>query len=148
MAKGHCIAAQQLLSSVVIMSRGQTSQLALMLLLEKIAEQQIAAARDRGELDNLPGQGKPLALDDDVGVPQDLRAGYRVLMNGGFIPPEICHLKEFRDVESMLRHADTDQDKKSLLLRLSMLRSKLPALRLTTSYSARYRDQILQKLAE
>lgn len=117
-----------------------------MLLLEKIAEQQIAAARDRGELDNLPGHGKPLVLDDDSSVPGDLRLGYRLLKRSGYIPPEINQLKEIRSVESMLQHAETDTDKKRLLLQLSLLRSKMPALRLTTSFASHYRDKILQKL--
>jgi len=33
----------------------------------------------RGEFDNLPGTGKPLALDDDTLVLPELRAAYRVL---------------------------------------------------------------------
>jgi len=117
-----------------------------MLLFDKIAEQKITLARDRGELDNLPGQGKPLVLDDDSAVPSDMRAAYRVMKNSGFMPPEIAHLKDVRQVESMLMQAETNEEKKRLLLKLSLLRSKLPALKLTTSAASRYQDKILQKL--
>ena len=118
-----------------------------MLFIEKIAEQHISAARDRGEFDNLPGQGRPLALDDDVSVPPELRAGYRVLKNSGFIPPEVEQLRDIRSVESLLAQAESDKEKKRLLLKLSLLRSKLPALQLTTSGLQRYQDKILQRLA-
>jgi hypothetical protein len=45
-----------------------------MLALELIAEQRICEAVSRGELDDLPGAGRPLALDDDPLIPEELRA--------------------------------------------------------------------------
>jgi hypothetical protein len=44
-----------------------------MLLFELIAEQKIREAIERGELDHLPGQGRPLDLTDDRLVPEELR---------------------------------------------------------------------------
>ncbi len=117
-----------------------------MLLTEQIAEQLIIAARDRGELDNLPGQGRPLALDDDSAVPPELRASYRILKNSGYIPAEVEQLRQVRQVESLLAQAESDNDKKTLLLKLSLLRSKLPSLQLATAGTQRYRDKILQRL--
>lgn len=43
-----------------------------------IAEQKIAAAVARGELSNLPGEGRPLDLDDDALIPEDLRMAIKV----------------------------------------------------------------------
>src|SRR5438552_8260220 len=60
-----------------------------MLMLDFLAEQKIAEAVSRGELDHLPGQGRPLALDDDPLIPEDLRVAYRILKNGGFVPAEV-----------------------------------------------------------
>ena len=40
-----------------------------MLLIQRIAEEKVLAAIERGELDNLPGQGKPLVMDDDSAGP-------------------------------------------------------------------------------
>jgi hypothetical protein len=60
-----------------------------MLSLDAIAERRIREAQERGELDDLPGAGAPLALDDDALIPEDLRAAYRVLKNSGFLPPEL-----------------------------------------------------------
>lgn len=55
-----------------------------MLLLESLAEKKIADAVARGELDALPGAGRPLELDDDALVPEDLRMAHRILKNSGF----------------------------------------------------------------
>ncbi|HOH09159.1 MAG TPA: DUF1992 domain-containing protein, partial [bacterium] len=65
-----------------------------------IAEQRIAAAMERGEFDNLPGQGQPLAAEDLSGVPEDLRMAYKVLKNAGCLPPEI---ELSNEVESLRR---------------------------------------------
>jgi hypothetical protein len=55
-----------------------------MALFELLAERKIAEAVSRGELDDLPGAGKPLALDDDALIPEDLRLAYRILKKAGF----------------------------------------------------------------
>ena len=114
--------------------------------LNQIAEQQIIAARARGEFDNLPGQGKPLVLDDDSAVPPDQRASFRVLKNSGYVPAELDQLKELRQLETGLAAAETDNEKKQLLLKLSLLRSRLPALTLTASGAQQYHDRLLRRL--
>jgi len=62
--------------------------------LVRIAEEKIREAMARGEFDNLPGAGKPLALEDDSMVPEDLRVPYKVLKNAGCLPPELEMRKE------------------------------------------------------
>jgi hypothetical protein len=57
-----------------------------------LAERRIAEAIARGELDGLPGAGRPLELDDDSLVPQELRAAHRILKNAGIAPPEVKKL--------------------------------------------------------
>ena len=57
--------------------------------LELIAEVRIAEAASRGELDELPGAGKPLDLDDDLLVPEEQRMANRILRNAGFTPREV-----------------------------------------------------------
>lgn len=56
---------------------------------ELIAERKIEEALARGELRGLPGEGRPLDLDDDALVPEDLRMAYRILKNAGFAPQEV-----------------------------------------------------------
>lgn len=70
-----------------------------MSLLERLADAHIDAAAERGELDNLAGAGKPLDLNDDRGVPAELRAGYRLLRNARFVPPENQAHREIRDIQ-------------------------------------------------
>jgi hypothetical protein len=54
------------------------------LALELLAERKIAEAAERGELDDLPGAGQPLALDDAALIPEELRMAHRILKNSGF----------------------------------------------------------------
>ena len=60
-----------------------------MLALELLAERKIAEAVSRGEFDALPGAGRPLDLEDDALVPEELRMAYRILKNAGFTPKEV-----------------------------------------------------------
>jgi len=61
-------------------------------MLDFLAERRIAEAVSRGELDDLPGAGRPLDLDDDALVPEDLRVANRILKNAGVAPPEVKKL--------------------------------------------------------
>jgi hypothetical protein len=56
---------------------------------DEIAERKIAEAIARGELDDLPGAGRPLELDDDRLIPGELRMAYRILKNAGYAPAEV-----------------------------------------------------------
>ncbi|ORM81266.1 hypothetical protein HA42_11405 [Pantoea deleyi] len=79
-----------------------------MWLVDELAEQHIRAALQKGELSNLPGAGKPLQLDDDSHVPPELRAGYRLLKNAGFLPPELELRREAVEVNDLIRQLDPD----------------------------------------
>lgn len=59
-------------------------------------EEIIQQATERGEFDNLAGMGKPLNLDDETPYTAEKAAGYRLLKNNGYAPPEIELLKEIR----------------------------------------------------
>lgn len=61
---------------------------------ESLIEQRIREATARGEFDDLPGTGRPLDLDDDMLVPEDLRVAHRILKNSGYVPPEAQQLAE------------------------------------------------------
>ncbi len=60
-----------------------------MLALEWIAERRIAEAVSQGAFEDLPGAGRPLALEDDALVPEELRIAHRILKNAGFLPREV-----------------------------------------------------------
>lgn len=60
-----------------------------MTIFDTLAERHIQAALESGELQGLAGEGKPLTLDDDSHIPPELRVGYRLLKNAGYLPPGI-----------------------------------------------------------
>jgi DnaJ family protein C protein 28 len=56
---------------------------------QSLIDQIMNKAQADGLMDNLPGQGQPLNLDDDAMVPDEYRLGYRMLKASGFAPPWI-----------------------------------------------------------
>lgn len=98
-----------------------------MTLMERVAEQQIAAAEERGELSGLPGEGRPLALDDLSGVPRDLRPAYLMLRSAGFEPPELHTRKLIREAEDLLDACADEEvhERRRLSARLAVLQSRL-----------------------
>jgi hypothetical protein len=90
-------------------------------LFEQLVEQRVAEAQARGEFDKLPGQGQPLQLEDDSMVPEELRAGYRLLKNAGYLPPQLQMQREIREVEQLIRQARAVEQKASLQRRLHAL---------------------------
>ena len=90
---------------------------------DAIAERKIAEAIARGELDDLPGAGKPLELDDS-NVPEDLRVAYRILKNAGFVPPQVDSLREIGQLERLVQEKAVDDPAKAKILRkIALLRS-------------------------
>jgi hypothetical protein len=121
-----------------------------MWLIDSLAEEQIQAAIRRGDLDRLPGQGRPLNLADDAGVPEHLRAGYRLLKNAGCLPPEMTLRREIRSLEALLGQIEADHEARPLRQRLGLLRTRL-ALRGRESslllQEDAYRRKLLCRLA-
>ena len=76
-----------------------------MRLFERIAEERIRDAMEEGLFDNLPGKGKPLNLDDDSGVPEDLRLAYKVLKNANCLPIEMELRKQVFSLRQLLAAA-------------------------------------------
>ncbi|AET69522.1 protein of unknown function (DUF1992) [Desulfosporosinus orientis DSM 765] len=69
---------------------------------KQLAEDRIQQAMRNGEFDNLPSRGKPINLDYWASLPQEIRAGYMVLKNGGFVPEEVQLLKEINEFQEQL----------------------------------------------
>jgi hypothetical protein len=86
-----------------------------------IAERRISEAQARGELDDLPGAGAPLALDDDALVPEDLRVAHRILKNAGLLPPQLEPHREIREIEALLLQVDDEGARTRLVSRINVL---------------------------
>ena len=121
-----------------------------MWLLDQWAERHILDAQRKGELDNLPGSGEPLILDDDSHVPPELRAGYRLLKNAGCLPPELEHRKEAVMLNDLLKGVqESDPRYAELSRRLALLELKLRQAGLNTDFlRGDYADKLLQKINE
>lgn len=97
-----------------------------MLVFEFLAERRIEEAAARGEFDNLPGRGRPLELDDDALIPEDLRAAYRILKNAGYVPPEVEALNEIAQLEKLVHAADCDAAARAKAVRkLALLKTRV-----------------------
>src|SRR5215210_5767278 len=69
---------------------------------ESLIDQIMNKAQADGLMDNLPGQGQPLQLDDDALVPDEYRLGNRMLKSSGFAPPWIEAKREIEQESAKL----------------------------------------------
>lgn len=63
---------------------------------ERAVEKQIREAIERGDFENLPGQGKALDLGEDPFTPRDWQLAYKILKDAGMAPDWIEQDKEIR----------------------------------------------------
>ena len=115
---------------------------------QKIAEDRIREAVERGELDDLPGKGHPLELEDDSHLPAELRMAYKVLKNAGYTPPELDIKNEIIQVEDLLMQAPDEKTRYQAMKRLNYLTMKLAELRPRSAMleEHRYAGRILDRL--
>ena len=78
---------------------------------QKIIEKRIKEAQENGDFDNLPGKGKPIHLEDDRNIPEELRLTYKILKNADCLPPELELRKEIRTMEDMLDNIPDEKEK-------------------------------------
>ena len=88
---------------------------------DRIAEERIRTAQQEGAFDNLPGKGKPLNLEDDSGVPEDLRLTYKVLKNSNCLPVELELRKEFFNLRKLLNAAIDEPTRRELRRELNLI---------------------------
>lgn len=121
-----------------------------MWLIDQLAEQHIRAAQEKGELSNLPGEGAPLTLDDDSGVPAELRSAWRLLKNAGYLPPELEMRRDALALSDLLREVDPDDSEaRELVKRLTLLEMKLQQAGMSTDFlRGEYRPAIGQRLQQ
>jgi hypothetical protein len=120
-----------------------------MLGFKDIIERKIKEAQERGEFDNLPGKGEPLNLEDDSGVPEDLRLAYKILKNADCLPPEIELKKEIRQMEDLLADIPDEKERYRLIkkinlkvTKLNMMGRKSPLLEESQVYYGKIIDKI------
>lgn len=114
-----------------------------------IAERRILEALGNGEFDNLEGEGKPLVLEDETWIPEDLRMAYKFLKNAGCVPPELDMRNEVVNLCSLINTIDDDQERLKKLRHLNFMLLKLNLNRrrpLTFEDFPEYEGKMMDKL--
>ncbi|MGM0845536.1 MAG: DnaJ family domain-containing protein [Bacillota bacterium] len=117
-----------------------------------LSEQKIKKAYEDGEFDRLPGFGKPLCLEDDSHIPQELRMAYRIMKNAGFSSEENTLRKEILRIEDLIRDCEDQLEKeelkKNLNEKLLKLNGVISKRRINTNSSIfkNYEHKIEKKL--
>ncbi len=121
-----------------------------MWLFDEWAEQHIQKAQKNGDFDNLPGYGRPLRLDDDSTVPEDLRVGYRLLKNAGYLPEELQDRQDALQLTDLLHGIDErDSRRTEISTRLRLLEIKLRQAGLSTDFLHQgYQEQLQQRFGK
>ncbi|MBP5998695.1 MAG: DUF1992 domain-containing protein [Azonexus sp.] len=88
---------------------------------EILAERRIIEAVLRGDLDSLPGAGKPLEFEDGPLVTPEQRMVNRILKNAGFTPREIVLRKEIAALQQEIRNTPGGERRDRLKRELAML---------------------------
>jgi len=118
----------------------------------KIAEQRIREAQEAGAFDNLPGKGKPLALEDVSSVPEELRMAYHILRNAHVLPPEAELLKEIHTLEELLKYIEDQEERRATVkviqwkvIRFDLLRRRSLPLQSVRFYSKKLVQRFCRK---
>jgi len=119
---------------------------------QKIVETRIKEAQERGDFDNLPGYGKPINIEDDSHVPEDMRLAHKILKNADCIPPELQLRKDIRQMEDMLDNIPDEKEKyrqiKKInfkIMQLNMMGKGSPLMEETEIYYKKLLDKEGQK---
>jgi hypothetical protein len=84
-----------------------------------LAEQKILEAIRRGEFDDLPLKGQPLPKEEFGDVPEELRLGFKILKNAGFLPEVLQLNREILTLKDLLAGCQQEQERRVLKKRLT-----------------------------
>ncbi|TKB08250.1 DUF1992 domain-containing protein [Desulforhopalus sp. IMCC35007] len=94
-----------------------------------IAEQRILKAMEEGDLNSPEWKNKPLPLEDDHLVPDDLKIAYKILKNSGYLPPELEERKEIKRIEDLIASTEDEHERLRQMKKLNVLLMKVEAKR-------------------
>lgn len=94
-----------------------------------IAERRISQAIQEGTLDFSQWKNKPLVLEDDSFIPDDLKMAYKLLKNAGYVPPEVEAKKEIRRIEDLIAKTEDEHLRLKQMKKLSLLLIEVDAKR-------------------
>ena len=112
-----------------------------------IAERRITEAIENGTLRTDAWKNKPLPLDVDSFVPDDLKMAYKILKNSGFVPPEVETRKEIKRIEDLLKQTEDEHQRVRQMKKLTVLMMKIDVQRARPS-SIEHDDDYYRKIVE
>ena len=115
--------------------------------LRQIAEQRITKAIEDGTLKTEGWKDRPLPLDDDAFVPDDLKMAYKILKNSGYLPPEIEIRKEVQKLEDLIVNTEDSHQRVKQMKKLDLLMRKIEAQR-SRPASIEHDDAYFRKIVE
>lgn len=115
--------------------------------LYQIAERRIAQAIEDGTLRTDGWKNKPLPLDDDAFVPDDMKMAYKILKNSGYVPPEVETRKEIQRLEDLITKTEDSHQRVKQMKKLDLLMMKIDAQRSRPS-SIAHDDEYYRKIVE
>ena len=115
--------------------------------LSQIAERRINEAIESGTLRTESWKNRPLPLEDETYVPDDLKMAYKILKNSGYIPPEIETRKEIHKLEDLIRNTEDEHQRVKQMKKLNVLLMKLDGQRHRPA-SIDHDDEYYRKIVE
>lgn len=112
-----------------------------------IAEQKILKAMEERDLNSPRWKNKPLPLDDDHFVPEDLKIAYKMLKNSGYLPPELEERKEIKRIEDLIASTEDEHERLKQMKKLNVLLMKVEEKRAFRSNIAT-QDDYYRKVVE
>lgn len=97
--------------------------------LSLIAEQKIAQAMQERDFNSPKWKNKPLPLDEDRFVPDDLKMAYKILKMSGYLPPEVEERKEVKKLEDLIASTEDEHERLKQMKKLNVLLMKMDAKR-------------------
>jgi hypothetical protein len=114
-----------------------------------MAERHIQEALHRGDFDDLALKGQPLSREDLSGVPEELRMGYKILKNAGYLPEEMQLHREILSLRNLLDCCEDQTESRQLKNRLSLRQLQYDMLMERNGRKAgfrQYTDQLAERL--
>jgi hypothetical protein len=93
-----------------------------MSILHNLAERKILEAIREGVLDDLALHGQPIPHEDFSGVPEELRMGYKILKDAGYLPEELQLQQEILALQDMLNACTSPEEKEQARRKLTLRR--------------------------
>lgn len=115
--------------------------------LQRIAERKIAEAMKSQDFTSEKWKNKPLPLDVDKHIPDDLKMAYKILKNSGYLPPEIEERKQVQQLEDLIAATEDEHERLRQMKKLNLLLVKIDAKR-GSSTSIKQQDDYYQKVVE